>query len=163
MGSGLSLDGFTVMTVQPASRFPSKKENFLSSKTVRFGCAMHSPALCAVVGWVHWARRCGDRKTKNNSIRRCCRSVSKKVFSPRRLRRATGAPPRAGFRIHLRNKIKQQHLAMLLFGGGRWIRTTESTANRFTVCPLWPLGNSPIFGSLLKRLELVDGLEPPTC
>ena len=28
--------------------------------------------------------------------------------------------------------------------GGRWIRTTESTANRFTVCPLWPLGNSPI-------------------
>ena len=68
----------------------------------------------------------------------------KKVFSPRRLRRATGAPPRAGFRIHLRNKIKQQHLAMLLFGGGRWIRTTESTANRFTVCPLWPLGNSPI-------------------
>ena len=32
----------------------------------------------------------------------------------------------------------------LRFGGGRWIRTTESTANRFTVCPLWPLGNSPI-------------------
>ena len=33
-----------------------------------------------------------------------------------------------------------------MYGGGRWIRTTESTANRFTVCPLWPLGNSPIFG-----------------
>ena len=31
-----------------------------------------------------------------------------------------------------------------LMSGGRWIRTTESTANRFTVCPLWPLGNSPI-------------------
>ena len=31
------------------------------------------------------------------------------------------------------------------FGGGRWIRTTEVTDNRFTVCPLWPLGNSPIF------------------
>ena len=33
----------------------------------------------------------------------------------------------------------------LLFGGGRWIRTTEGIASRFTVCPLWPLGNSPIF------------------
>ncbi len=31
------------------------------------------------------------------------------------------------------------------FGGGRWIRTTEVTDNRFTVCPLWPLGNSPIY------------------
>ncbi len=31
-----------------------------------------------------------------------------------------------------------------LFGGGRWIRTTEGIASRFTVCPLWPLGNSPI-------------------
>ena len=31
------------------------------------------------------------------------------------------------------------------FGGGRWIRTTEVEDNRFTVCPLWPLGNSPIF------------------
>ncbi len=29
-------------------------------------------------------------------------------------------------------------------GGGRWIRTTEGGANRFTVCPLWPLGNSPM-------------------
>ena len=30
-------------------------------------------------------------------------------------------------------------------GGGRWIRTTEGIASRFTVCPLWPLGNSPRF------------------
>ena len=31
----------------------------------------------------------------------------------------------------------------LLFGGGWWIRTTEVSDNRFTVCPLWPLGKSP--------------------
>ncbi len=37
-------------------------------------------------------------------------------------------------------------------GGGRWIRTTEGIASRFTVCPLWPLGNSPIFCSLLKEV-----------
>ena len=30
-------------------------------------------------------------------------------------------------------------------GGRRWIRTTEAGSNRFTVCPLWPLGNPPIF------------------
>ena len=31
-------------------------------------------------------------------------------------------------------------------GGRGWIRTIEARSNRFTVCPLWPLGNSPIFG-----------------
>ena len=37
------------------------------------------------------------------------------------------------------------HLSNLHYeSGGRWIRTTESIASRFTVCPLWPLGNSPI-------------------
>ena len=29
----------------------------------------------------------------------------------------------------------------LFSGGGGWIRTTEAIRNRFTVCPLWPLGN----------------------
>ena len=37
----------------------------------------------------------------------------------------------------------------LMFGGGRWIRTTEAISSRFTVCPLWPLGNSPISWCLL--------------
>ena len=40
------------------------------------------------------------------------------------------------------------------FGGSGWIRTTEVEDNRFTVCPLWPLGNTPIFS---YTLELVDG------
>ena len=34
--------------------------------------------------------------------------------------------------------------ARLFSGGSGWIRTTEVEDNRFTVCPLWPLGNSPI-------------------
>lgn len=42
------------------------------------------------------------------------------------------------------------------FGGRGWIRTTEGIADRFTVCSLWPLGNSSV-------LELVNGLEPLTC
>ena len=53
------------------------------------------------------------------------------------------------------------------YGGRRWIRTTEVSDNRFTVCPLWPLGNSPICKAYCLNsrliLELVDGLEPPTC
>ncbi len=38
---------------------------------------------------------------------------------------------------------KHLRLQVLFSGGGRWIRTIESIANRFTVCPLWPLGNPP--------------------
>ena len=35
-------------------------------------------------------------------------------------------------------------------GGGGRIRTIEAIRSRFTVCPLWPLGNSPIFNSCLN-------------
>ena len=83
-------------------------------------------------------------------------------------------------------------------GRGRWIRTTESSANGFTVRPLWPLGNPSTYACLFRRLlchlqslrcsstsvhsaprlprfrafceklrilllELVEGIEPPTC
>ena len=41
----------------------------------------------------------------------------------------------------------QRHAA----GGGEWIRTTEVVDNRFTVCPLWPLGNSPINYEILYK------------
>ena len=34
--------------------------------------------------------------------------------------------------------------AFFKLGGRRWIRTIEAKRNRFTVCPLWPLGNSPL-------------------
>ena len=37
------------------------------------------------------------------------------------------------------------------FGGGGWIRTTEVEDNRFTVCPLWPLGNSSISSWALSK------------
>ena len=51
----------------------------------------------------------------------------------------------AAHQRHFADKIKKQATRMLLaFGGGSWIRTSEVSDNRFTVCPLWPLGNSPI-------------------
>ncbi len=42
-------------------------------------------------------------------------------------------------------------------GGGRWIRTTEVRDNRFTVCPLWPLGNSPVFYYIFQSKKALNG------
>ena len=58
------------------------------------------------------------------------------------------------------NKTADTERYQLFCGGGGRIRTIEAIRSRFTVCPLWPLGNSPIFNWL--DLEPVDGLEPPT-
>ena len=80
---------------------------------------------------------------------------------------------------------KKAHLAMCCFVGGEgWIRTTEVTDNRFTVCSLWPLGNLSVWSwwsesnqqptdyksvalpvELHQHIELLvprGGLEPPT-
>ena len=42
-----------------------------------------------------------------------------------------------------------------MYNGWRRIRTSEGGANRFTVCPLWPLGN--------PSKKPMIGLEPITC
>ena len=53
-------------------------------------------------------------------------------------------------RIHPNLFKKREVLCTSLFlNGGRWIRTTEGGASRFTVCPLWPLGNSPKYDASL--------------
>ena len=41
--------------------------------------------------------------------------------------------------------LKKARRSVLFSGGREWIRTTEVVDGRFTVCSLWPLGNSPIF------------------
>ena len=49
-------------------------------------------------------------------------------------------------------------------GGQGWIRTTEVTDGRFTVCSLWPLGNLPTILPVPRaQMELAMGLEPATC
>ena len=80
---------------------------------------------------------------------------------------------------------KKAHRKMCFLAGGEgWIRTTEVTDNRFTVCSLWPLGNLSVWSwwlesnqqptdyksvalpvELHQRIELLvprGGLEPPT-
>ena len=70
------------------------------------------------------------------------------------------SPPKLGeAQYHLRSKYNwrsqynspqgeyswKKHLRsqVLFSGGGGRIRTIEAIRSRFTVCPLWPLGNSP--------------------
>ena len=60
----------------------------------------------------------------------------------------------------LRSKNPRTVTALGLIGGGGRIRTIEAKRSRFTVCPLWPLGNSPIFcsfGFWLKKRAGSDG------
>ena len=52
------------------------------------------------------------------------------------------------------NKSPRRETTEELFGGREWIRTTEVVDGRFTVCSLWPLGNSPIF-SLLRHQSII--------
>ena len=59
---------------------------------------------------------------------------------------ACAVPPSSGRKAFiLRAKQKRAQICTLFFGGRWWIRTTEVVDNRFTVCPLWPLGKPPIF------------------
>ena len=49
-------------------------------------------------------------------------------------------------KLEIPDKTKDQRIFYTgLFGGRGWIRTTEAESSRFTVCPHWPLGNTPIF------------------
>ena len=65
--------------------------------------------------------------------------------SSRRIR--TSARNRACIEIGASSQYNEKttsRVVFSLYGGGSWIRTSEVSDNRFTVCPLWPLGNSPI-------------------
>ena len=80
---------------------------------------------------------------------------------PRR-RAGNGASARRARRAPCRQPVRQKEKAghsevTGLFGGGGWIRTTEGGANRFTVCPLWPLGNSSLFIWLLNMRTKSSG------
>ena len=39
--------------------------------------------------------------------------------------------------------------------GWRWIRTTEALRSRFTVCPLWPLGNPSIWRYVRQQFYII--------
>ena len=63
----------------------------------------------------------------------------------------------ATFGLWARRASRLLHPAIILTSplsdnGWRWIRTTEAICSRFTVCPLWPLGNP----SKISHIQLYD-------
>ena len=59
--------------------------------------------------------------------------------------RCCSNPPLRRFtNFQIKQKL-QCHYNTGVLGGRGWIRTTEAESSRFTVCPHWPLGNTPIF------------------
>ena len=79
-----------------------------------------------------------------------------RILSPARL----PVPPRGQASFY--GYIKKISLHNHNENGQRWIRTTEAICSRFTVCPLWPLGNLPIYQSLIV-LTNIDYSITPCC
>ena len=79
-----------------------------------------------------------------------------RILSPARL----PVPPRGQASFY--GYIKKFSLYNHNENGQRWIRTTEAICSRFTVCPLWPLGNLPIYQSLIV-LTNIDYSITPCC
>ena len=63
----------------------------------------------------------------------------------------TGGANRTRHKANITEKIRLQSKRIFSGGGGR-IRTIEAKRSRFTVCPLWPLGNSPRYAVVSLRL-----------
>ena len=106
-------------------------------------------------GTARRALRIHPRMPTKKRHARCLRPFKGKVDSPacEPAGARENSPPDCfltrALRIHPRSdtaKKRYLRISFLLYGG-RWIRTTEGGASRFTVCPLWPLGNSPLFFS----------------
>ena len=77
------------------------------------------------------------------SGRRCCTGafLPAGLFGGSMLFESTLASP---FSRQIKQKLRYP-LDTRVLGGRGWIRTTEAESSRFTVCPHWPLGNTPIF------------------
>ena len=59
--------------------------------------------------------------------------------------RSCSHPPAVSAGKLCKTKSSTHFHTLNFFGGRGWIRTTEAESSRFTVCPHWPLGNTPIF------------------
>ena len=108
---------------------------------------MHESKSCALPTWLIPNIKFGERtgiRTPDTRLRRALLYPAE-LCTHFNLERVKGIEPsqpawKAG-------TLPLSYTRIFYFGGGWWIRTTESTANRFTVCPLWPLGKSSMFGA----------------
>lgn len=63
---------------------------------------------------------------------------------PRGVQRARPCAPFAVFLFYTKKQLLHHKDVRAKSNGWRRIRTFEGGANRFTVCPLWPLGNPSV-------------------
>ena len=76
--------------------------------------------------------------------RNSCKSY--KPVAPGLFGHGHDARPAGGKRAGTKENPELFQMEKLRVSGGRgWIRTTEALSSRFTVCPHWPLGNTPLF------------------
>ena len=69
--------------------------------------------------------------------------------------RCCSNPPLRRFtNFQIKQKL-QCHYNTGVLGGRGWIRTTEAESSRFTVCPHWPLGNTPIYSFSQSRTACI--------
>ena len=104
---------------------------------------------------------CGSRSTTAKSVLHHAKQDDEKTSTIFRKICKTQTAQKQGNTVLNRRKAKPstsrksketaQSCGFSDFGGGEWIRTTEVIDNRFTVCPLWPLGNSPINYAILYK------------
>ena len=111
-----------------------------SSRPVLKKCLQNKKSSTRFGYWISWWARVdyASRASKkapqglfcppDYSVGRCCSNPPSRV------------------KLEITVKTKNQRIFYAgLFGGRGWIRTTEAESSRFTVCPHWPLGNTPIF------------------
>ena len=84
-------------------------------------------------------------------------SLLHRGFFPRRTIRRVDAVrihPCSPFSRQIKQKLRYP-LDTGVLGGRGWIRTTEAESSRFTVCPHWPLGNTPIYSFSQSRTACI--------
>ena len=93
------------------------------------------PLNTGVLGGRVWIARAALLKTAHWAVFALSSATAPQLFE------STLAAP---FSRQVKQKLRYP-LDTGVLGGRGWIRTTEAESSRFTVCPHWPLGNTPIF------------------
>ena len=93
------------------------------------------PLDTGVLGGRGWIARAALLKTAHWAVFALSSATAPQLFES-----ALASP----FSRQIKQKLRYP-LDTGVLGGRGWIRTTEAESSRFTVCPHWPLGNTPIF------------------
>ena len=121
-----------------------------SSRPVLKKCLQNRKSSTRFGYWISWWARV-------DYASRASKKAPQGLFCPPDCtagRCCSNPPSRVKLNISDKTKTSAYFHTLRFFGGRGWIRTTEAESSRFTVCPHWPLGNTPIFNSQSHRLPV---------